>query len=362
MVRLLSSHRHFADVTRWVGRGLLHRSRPGQQQCAGQSPIPANLRRLSTTVSALQPPLLVDSSNIEKIVSGYDNLLLDCDGVLWGTDHFTPFTRISEVVDKFRLLKKKLRFVTNNSLHARGAYLHKFQTLAGFNAEEEDVFGVAYIAAMYIKDILKTQGTCYVIGSKGMVEELDKSDIPHFGFGPDTDVPSVNPADLEHILDLGHNNVDVVLVGFDVHFSYNKLFRAASYLSNPDCHYMATNDMEKWIQLSKNCRQPLVGSYLPAISIAAGRQPLVLGKPHKYIMDCILTQEPSLDLKRTLMVGDSLKTDIGFARNIGIDSLLVLSGATTRETFNKIQQKQELEGGILPTYFMESFSDFANLL
>ena len=33
-----------------------------------------------------------------------------------------------------------------------------------------------------------------------------------------------------------------MVVGMDYHISYMKLLRAASYLANPQCHYVATNE------------------------------------------------------------------------------------------------------------------------
>ena len=77
------------------------------------------------------------------------------------------------------------------------------------------------------------------------------------------------------------------------------------------------------------------------------------------------------------MIGDNLSTDILFANNSGIDSLLVLSGVTSAEKAAQIinkdneaksaQENLELEG--MPTYVQSLFAqkddidfDFKNLL
>lgn len=74
-------------------------------------------------------PQWITKDNISSIAAKYDTLLLDCDGVLWGADHITPIEGIAKAVENLRSLGKKLLFVTNNSMHARQAYVDKFKTL-----------------------------------------------------------------------------------------------------------------------------------------------------------------------------------------------------------------------------------------
>ncbi len=57
-----------------------------------------------------------------------------------------------------------------------------------------------------------------------------------------------------------------------------------------------------------------------------------MGKPNPQIFEIIRTEHPHLreaDLKRFVMIGDNLKTDIKFGNVCGIDTVVVLSGNTT---------------------------------
>jgi len=77
---------------------------------------------------------------------------------------------------------------------------------------------------------------------------------------------------------------------------------------------------------------------------------VTIGKPGPMLLD-ILFQTQGLDKSRAIMVGDRLDTDIEFGRAGGIDTLLVLTGVTTRKL------AMAASGDQLPTYGIASLGD-----
>ena len=65
-----------------------------------------------------------------------------------------------------------------------------------------------------------------------MAEELSDLGIEHIGSGPDSSPISADPTELLAISKTMATDVQAVLLGYDVHFSYTKQFKAASYLLN----------------------------------------------------------------------------------------------------------------------------------
>ncbi|KAK3608453.1 hypothetical protein CHS0354_035456 [Potamilus streckersoni] len=293
------------------------------------------------------PQRLIHRHDFERFLTSYDNFFLDCDGVLWQTDHVTPLGGISQTIELLHSLNKRLVYVTNNSMHGRSMYVKKFKKY-GFEAAIENIFGVAYAAAVYLKKVSKVTKKVYVLGSKGMVEEMDLLNIDHFGYGPDPDKPSWDP---EELLKMEFSDdVGAVLIGFDEFFNYNKIFKAASYLTDNSCLYVATNNIESGVLIAPNRRQPLTACLVTAVTAASKREPVVLGKPNTLLFDCIVEQYPSLVKNRTVFIGDSLKADVAFANNVGIDSALVLTGSTTLEMLKAMPNLQ-------PTYILDSLAD-----
>ena len=46
------------------------------------------------------------------------------------------------------------------------------------------------------------------------------------------------------------------------------------------------------------------GSMVAAVATAAGRKPIVLGKPSKFMFEIVQKRHPSIKPERTLMIGD----------------------------------------------------------
>ncbi|XP_045199065.2 uncharacterized protein LOC123553412 [Mercenaria mercenaria] len=287
--------------------------------------------------------------SVGHFLDRYDTFMFDCDGVLWKNDHITPIPGIEHAIQKLQALNKRVLYVTNNSIVSREALQRKFRA-HGFESPLENIFGNGYSAAIFLKDILKVSGKVYLVGGAGMKWELDQVGLESVGIGSDCDNPT---SDVDELLKYTlTDNIEAVLVGFDEHFSFNKIYKAATYICNPKCHFVATNNIEKGTFIGEaddRRRMPLTGTMVNAIAETANRKPVVVGKPKRIMLDCILRKH-DVDVSRTVFIGDSLKADVGFAKRVGIDSALVLTGVSG---INDIEDAPELT----PNYVLNCLAD-----
>lgn len=282
-------------------------------------------------------------TSFSNIADHYESFIFDCDGVLWsGKDKFEEAFKTLEYLKSKR---KNIFFLTNGSAKSRDV-LHKKISDLGFECKAEDVYPSSYIAIAYLKLNEPAIKKIYVVGRDGIVTEAKKAGLEVVG-GPADDDKEI--ADEEAFGELKVQNVDSIIVGLDMHFNYYKLAYASLCLQN-GAKFYATND-DAYDVLGDR-KLPAAGCQIWAIEKATHLNATVLGKPNKYAFD-VIAEEHKFDKTKCLMIGDRLDTDITFGRNSGIDSCLVMTGATTDEILKK---EFEQENPVIPTYIVQNLS------
>src|ERR1700738_1228119 len=271
-------------------------------------------------------------------------------GVIWYGNTLLPNVR--QTLAYLRAQTKKLIFVSNNSTKSRPQYAEKFAKL-GIPAQEDEIFGSSYSAAIYLSRVLNfpKHKKVYVLGEHGVEEELEAEGISYTGGTSPLDRADFEEADYENIKP--DQDIGAVLCGLDQHISYKKLSRAFMYLrQGPEVLFLATN---------LDSTYPTHGTLFPGagttttipLQFASKREATTCGKPSQTMMDAIFARY-NLKRERTCMVGDRLDTDIkfGIQGKLG-GTLLVLSGISSLEDCEK--------EGIFPKYIMNSIGDLGVL-
>ena len=219
-------------------------------------------------------------------------------------------------------------FITNNSSKSVTDYVKKVNLL-GIEADTDNFFTSSQASIMYLKQNFPG-AKIYCQGTKSLVMELIEADI---------DVTEeVEP-------------VDVVLVGYDIELTYEKIKKTCQILATQNVQYIATNP---------DIVCPVIGGFIPdcgsiccMIEHATNRRPKFIGKPDPIMVQTVMEKfERSKD--ETVVVGDRLYTDIATGLNAYVTSICVLTGEATAEEINN--------GDIKPTFTFESVREIANLL
>jgi len=99
---------------------------------------------------------------------------------------------------------------------------------------------------------------------------------------------------------------------------------------------------------------PGAGTMSASIAKSSETTPINTGKPNPISINLVCERD-NLDKSQCLMIGDSLYTDMQFANNAGIDGLLVLTGVTNQEEYEKYSKDP---GMGVPTYYADDLRVF----
>jgi len=251
------------------------------------------------------------------IAAGYDAFLFDLDGVLYRGDQ--PLPAAATAVSTLRQMGKRLAFVTNNSSRTPGDVVAHLASV-GIDAALEEIETSALTAAAGLHDL--GVASSYMIGERGLRDALEAVGLTIVG--PD------QPA-------------EAVVVGWDRSLTYDAL-RAASLAVQRGARLFATN-ADATYPAPDGTTWPGTGVTVLALEAATGQQATVFGKPHAPILEAARARAGG---GRPLVIGDRIETDIEGARRLRWDSLLVLTGISSREDLRT--------AGLAATYVMEDLS------
>ncbi|WVF72011.1 hypothetical protein IAT40_006823 [Kwoniella sp. CBS 6097] len=299
----------------------------------------------------MAPPFLKTREEYQQLVDSVDTFLLDCDGVIYHGPKVVE--GVKTVLDMFRAAGKKVIFVTNNGTKSRRKLCDTLNKL-DLGATIEECFGSAYASAVYLAEVMNfpKDKKVYVVGEEGLEEELDEFGILHCG-GSDPEDRNFKPPIVWDDFK-PDPSVGAVVCAFDSWINYQKMAKAMSYLrDDPNVVLIQTNTDPTFP--THGTVYPGSGSLSIGIVNASKREPLVIGKPNKHMMDAVLAHH-KFDPSKALMVGDNLLTDIEFGLNSNIRTLLVMGGVTKHE-----QIFGENPSKTVPDLVINSFGDLAVL-
>ncbi|MDT2007694.1 HAD-IIA family hydrolase [Rhodococcus opacus] len=228
---------------------------------------------------------------------GYDALLLDLDGTLYQGPLEIPGAR-----EALAAGDQALYYVTNNASRRPGEVAEHLTEL-GFAADESTVVTSSQTAARLLAENVAPGSPVLIVGTEALADE-----VRNVGLRP---VRSFEDAPASVVQ--GHSPTTdwAILAEATLAIRAGAVWVAANLDS--------TLPTERGLVLGN-------GSMVAALRTATSREPLVAGKPAAPLMEDAMRRSGCV---RPLVVGDRLDTDIEGADNVGLDSLLVLTGVST---------------------------------
>lgn len=99
------------------------------------------------------------------------------------------------------------------------------------------------------------------------------------------------------------------------------------------------------------------GCLVRAVEMAAQRQADIIGKPSRFIFDCV-SQEYGINPERTVMVGDRLDTDILLGVTCGLKTILTLTGVSTLGDVKSNRESDCMnKKRMVPDFYVDSIAD-----
>ena len=254
---------------------------------------------------------MISTNDADKL-RPIENLIIDMDGVLYRGDEAIPGTK-----EFFAFLRERpIGFIlaTNNSTRTAQQYVDKLAHM-GVEVTLSEILTSSQGTAMYLETLAPPGTKVYVIGEEGLETAVREKGYIVSG-----------------------DSAEFVVVGMDRRLTYEKL-KVATLLIRKGARFIGSNP-DKTLPTEEGFI-PGAGAMLAALEASTGVAPTIVGKPERTIFELALAKMGSSQ-KDTAIVGDRLDTDVLGGYNAGLTTILVLSGATTRQDVDRTPVKPDL--------------------
>jgi NagD protein len=226
--------------------------------------------------------------------------LMDMDGVLVREEQAIPgaerfLARLHELGLPFLVL-------TNNSTYTRRDLAARLAA-SGLHVPEDAIWTSALATARFLRD-QRPGGSAFVIGEAGLTTALHDAGYT-----------------------LTERTPDYVVLGETRTYSFERITRAIRLIA-AGSRFIATNPDATGP--AADGPLPATGSVAALISRATGVEPYFVGKPNPLMMRSALNAIEAHS-ETTAMIGDRMDTDVIAGLEAGMETVLVLTGVTTRE-------------------------------
>lgn len=247
---------------------------------------------------------------MEKLLNK-KGFICDMDGVIYHGNKLLPGAK--EFLEWLQANNKNYLFLTNSSMYTPKELQQKLYRM-GMDVDESHFYTSALATAQFL-DSQSPGCSAYIMGEHGIQNALFDVGITYNDVDPDYVVmgePSgFNPAMIAKAMSLVDKGAKLIGANFD--------------LTGP----------------SESGLMPACRAYLAPIELITGKSAYYVGKPNPLMMRTGLRL---LDVHsdEAVMIGDRMDTDIVAGIETGLDTVLVLSGCTTREECNNYPYRPRL--------------------
>ncbi len=238
-----------------------------------------------------------------KYIRSKAGFIIDMDGVIYHGNRLLP--GVNEFLTWLEKSHKKYLFLTNASERTPKELHEKLERL-GINVLEDHFYTSAQATASFLSS-QKPSGSAFIIGDAGLIHAL---------YSVGYTINNINP--------------DYVVVGETHGYNFEQIKKAVNLVLKGARLIGTNSDISGPVE---DGITPSTRALIAPIELASGKKAYFVGKPNPLMMRIALSKL-GVKTEDAIVIGDRMDTDIRSGLESEIETLLVLSGITDRNSID----------------------------